>query len=178
MISSNPPKLFKIANQILSPDEKILPILPNTSNVQLCSLFEKFFKHKIASINNIICASTQSILNPTIYITIHIYSLSTFTIPSLYEVNNLLMKSHCTSHTDPLPLSLYHKLSHLFSPIFLDIIANSLNSGQVSPCLKTATISPILKKQNLDPKSFSNYRAISHLPLLSKILERIHRPCK
>ena len=83
------------------------------------------------------------------------------------------MKSHCTSPTDPLPLSLYHKLSPLFSPIFLDIIANSLNSGQVSPCLKTAIISPILKKQNLDPSSFSNYRPISHLPLLSKLLERI-----
>ena len=42
LISSNPRKLFKIANKILSPpDEKILPILPNTSNFQLCSLFEK-----------------------------------------------------------------------------------------------------------------------------------------
>ena len=168
MISSNHCKLFKIANKILSPpDEKIIPILPNTSNFQLYSLFEKFFKHKIASINNIICASTQPILNPTIYITHHIDSLSTFTIPSLYEVNDLLMKSHSTSPTDTLPLSLYHKLSPLFSPIFLDIIANSLNSGQVSPSLKTAIISPILKKQKLDPNSFSNYRPISHLPLLS-----------
>ena len=69
LISSNPRKLFKIANKILSlPNEKILLILPNTSNFQLCSLFEKFFKNKIASINNIICASTQPILNPTIYI--------------------------------------------------------------------------------------------------------------
>ena len=33
LISSNPRKLFKIANKMLSPsDEKILPILPNTSN--------------------------------------------------------------------------------------------------------------------------------------------------
>ena len=118
----------------------------------MCSLFEKFFKNKIASINNIICASTQSILNPTIYITHHIDSLSTFIIHSLYEVNYLLMKSHCTSPTDPLPLSLYNKLSPLFSPIFLDIIANSLNSGQVSPCLKTAIISPILKKTKPRPK--------------------------
>ena len=30
-----------------------------------------------------------------------------------------------------------------------------------------------LKKQNLDPNSLSNYRPISHLPLLSKILEII-----
>ena len=99
--------------------------------------------------------------------------LSIFTIPSLYEVNDLLMKFQCTSPTDPLPLSLYHTLSPLFSPIFLDIIANSLNSGQVSPCLKTALISPILKKIRPDPNSLYNYRPISHLPLLSKILEII-----
>ena len=97
-------------------------------------------------------------------------SLSTFTIPSLYEVNYLLMNL-----TGPPPLIpyLYHSRSPLFSPIFLDIISNSLNSGQVSPCLKTVLISPILKIQNLDPNSLSNYRSISHLPLLSKILERI-----
>ena len=82
LISSDPRKLFKIANKILSPtDKKILPILPNSSNFQLCSLFEKFFENKIASINNIICASTPSIFNPTIYITHHIDSLSTLTIP-------------------------------------------------------------------------------------------------
>ena len=121
-ISSDPRKLFKIANKILSPpDEKILPILPNTSNFQLCSLFEKFFENKIASINNIICASIPSILNPTISIIHNIYSLSTFTIPSLYEVNDLLMKSHCTSPTDPLRISLYQQLPPSFSPIYLDI---------------------------------------------------------
>ena len=54
----------------------------------------------------------------------------------------------------------------------MDIIANSLNSGQVLPCFKTVIISPILK-QNLDPNSISNYRPISHLPLLGKILEII-----
>ena len=142
------------------------------SNFQLFSLFEKFFENKIVSINNIICASTPSTLNPTTYITHHIYSLSIFTIPSLYEVNDLLMKSHCISPTNPLSISLYHILAPLFSPIFLDIISNSLNAGQVSLCLKTAIISPILKK-NLDPNSFSNYRPIYQLPLLSKILERI-----
>ena len=52
------------------------------------------------------------------YITHPIDSLSIFTIPSLYAVNDLLIKSHFTSPTDPLPISLYHKLSPLFSPFF------------------------------------------------------------
>ena len=124
MISSDPRKLFKMANKILSPpDEKILPILSNTSYCQLCSLFQKFFENKIASINNIICGSTPYILNPTITIIHPIDSLSIFTIP-YYTVNDLLMKYHCASPIDPLPISLYHTLSPLFYPIFLDIIAN------------------------------------------------------
>ena len=51
LISSDPIKLFKMENKILfPPDEKILPILPNTSNVQLCSLFEKFFENKLQAL--------------------------------------------------------------------------------------------------------------------------------
>ena len=55
-------------------------------------------------------------------------------------------------------------IPYIFFPIFLNIITNSLNSGQVSP---------FLKKQNLDPNSISKYHPISDLSLLSKILERI-----
>ena len=55
----------------------------------------------------------EHLLNPTVYITHPIDSLSILTITSPYEVNDLPMKSHCTP-----------TLSPLFSPIFLDIIAN------------------------------------------------------
>ena len=38
MISSDPQQLFKMKNKILSPpDEKILPILPNTSHFHMLS---------------------------------------------------------------------------------------------------------------------------------------------
>ena len=77
----------------------------------------------MTSINNIIYATAPSILNPTISITHPIDSLSIFSIPSLYEVTDLLIKSHCTSLTDLLPISLYHTLSPLFSPIYLNIIS-------------------------------------------------------
>ena len=99
----------------------MLPHLPNMSNIQLCTLFEKIFKNKNVRINDIICASTTVytyILNTTIYIYNPIDSLSIFTIPSLYEVNEILMKSHNTFPIDPLPISLYHKLSILFFTIF------------------------------------------------------------
>ena len=71
-----------MTNKILfPPDEKILPILPNTSHFQQFSFFEKLFENKIASLTNIICASTPPILNATTSITHPIDSLRIFTIP-------------------------------------------------------------------------------------------------
>ncbi len=41
------------------------------------------------------------------------------------------------------------------------------------PELKTAVIRPHLKKPTLDPEVLANYRPISNLPFLSKVLEKI-----
>ena len=40
-------------------------------------------------------------------------------------------------------------------------------------CLKTAHITPLLKKEGLDTKDFKNFRPVSNLPFLSKLLERV-----
>ena len=55
----------------------------------------------------------------------------------------------------------------------LSIINSSLQSGIFPSALKLAIIKPILKKHNLDAEVISNYRPISNLPFLSKLLERI-----
>ncbi len=38
---------------------------------------------------------------------------------------------------------------------------------------KNAIVQPLLKKPTLDPKSLDNFRPISKLPFLSKVLERV-----
>ncbi len=37
----------------------------------------------------------------------------------------------------------------------------------------TIVIKPLIKKTQLDPKDLANYRLISNLPFLSKILEKV-----
>ena len=44
---------------------------------------------------------------------------------------------------------------------------------QVPRCFKRAVVQPLLKKSNLDAASFNNYRPISRLPFISKILEKV-----
>jgi len=39
-------------------------------------------------------------------------------------------------------------------------------------CLKHATVTPLLKKPNLDTSDLSNFRPISDLPFILKIMEK------
>ena len=48
----------------------------------------------------------------------------------------------------------------------------SLLTGYVPQSFKLAVIKPLLKKPTLDPEVLANYRPISNLPFLSKILEK------
>uniref|UniRef100_A0A4W3GU77 Reverse transcriptase domain-containing protein n=1 Tax=Callorhinchus milii TaxID=7868 RepID=A0A4W3GU77_CALMI len=61
----------------------------------------------------------------------------------------------------------------LLAPLLTDIINLSLSTGTVHTTLKTAVITPILKKPSLDPFLHSNYHPISKLPFLSKALEQV-----
>ena len=53
----------------------------------------------------------------------------------------------------------------------LDQINLSLQLGYVPQVFKVAVIKPLLKKPSLDPDILANYRPISNLPFISKILE-------
>uniref|UniRef100_A0A8D3CAG4 Reverse transcriptase domain-containing protein n=1 Tax=Scophthalmus maximus TaxID=52904 RepID=A0A8D3CAG4_SCOMX len=63
----------------------------------------------------------------------------------------------------------YHCLK---SPDHLCYKSLSPNWSRPPPVLKKAIIRPLLKKHTLDPEVLSNYRPISHLPFISKVLEK------
>jgi len=50
-----------------------------------------------------------------------------------------------------------------------------LSSGQFHPILKQSIISPLFKKSTLDKDLLSNYRPVSNLSVVSKIIEHIVR---
>ncbi len=56
---------------------------------------------------------------------------------------------------------------------FLAIINSSLSLGYAPKTFKLAFIKPLIKKTQLDSKDLVNYRPISNLPFLSKILEKV-----
>ncbi len=63
-------------------------------------------------------------------------------------------------------------LPEVIDPL-LAIINSSLSLGYVPKNFKLAVIKPLIKNPQLDPKDLVNYRPISNLPFLSKILEKV-----
>jgi len=74
---------------------------------------------------------------------------------------------------DPLPTSIVKEQIDVSVPVITDIINMSLSSGTVPKQLKIAVVTPLLKKLNLDTNTLKNYRPVSNLPFISKILERV-----
>ncbi len=89
------------------------------------------------------------------------------------ELNKLITTSKPTTCLlDPLPTKLLKELPVAEEPL-LNIINSSLSLGHVPKPFKLAVIKPLIKKPQLDPSELANYRPISNLPFMSKILEKL-----
>jgi hypothetical protein len=80
--------------------------------------------------------------------------------------------SSATCDLDPIPTNLVKKCIQAFLPIITLIVNMSLNTANVPNDLKKALIIPIIKKLMLDPEILKNYRPISNVPFISKVIEK------
>ena len=65
------------------------------------------------------------------------------------------------------------KLASTIAPIYKHFIDESLITGTIPSDLKHSIISPLIKKPKLDCNTLSNYRPISQLTILTKLLEKV-----
>uniref|UniRef100_A0A669BMF3 Reverse transcriptase domain-containing protein n=1 Tax=Oreochromis niloticus TaxID=8128 RepID=A0A669BMF3_ORENI len=102
------------------------------------------------------------------------HCFSAFQLPSVTDISDFICKSKpSTCQLDPIPTVLVKACLPSLLPLISSIICSSLTTGTAPASLKIAAITPILKKTGLDPNNFENFRPISNLPFLSKILEKI-----
>ena len=78
-----------------------------------------------------------------------------------------------TCSLDAIPTKFLKEVIDIVGPSILLIINSSLESGLFPSIFKHAVVQPLLKKPNLDPSVFNNFRPISKLPFLSKVLEKV-----
>ena len=163
--------LFSTIERLLNPIQSYKQSLPASKDK--CNEFASFFDSKIvkirAGIMNNVASSTalcKSVENSR-------GSLSSFCEideAELSKIISTMTSSSCSLDVIPTPF-LKEVLSSVIKDI-LKIVNSSITTGVFPDSLKTAVVRPLLKKHNLDPSVLGNYRPISNLPFLGKVLEK------
>jgi hypothetical protein len=90
------------------------------------------------------------------------------------EIRKIIMSSNSKSCSlDPIPTSLLKQCLDCLLPILVSIVNTSFSSCQFPDALKHAIVVPLLKKVSLDCENKKNYRPVSNLPFLGKLIEKI-----
>ncbi len=132
--------------------------------------FMNFFTEKIDNIRNTItnvdCTASST---PASFIAPK-EKLNCFTTIGQDELNKLITASKPTTCLlDPVPTKLLKELLPVAEEPLLNIIS-SLSLGHVPKPFKLAVIKTLIKKPKLDPCELANYRSISNLPFMSKVV--------
>ncbi len=174
---NNPRFLFstvaRLTNKQMSPDLNI-PSQFNSND------FMNFFTDKIDNIRNTITNVDPTASSTSASFIAPKEKLQCFTTIGQDELNKLITASKPTTCLlDPVPTKLLLQLLPVAEETLLNIIIiiiiiiTSLSLGHVPKPFKLAVIKPLIKKPKLDPCELANYRPISNLLFMSKILEKV-----
>ena len=90
------------------------------------------------------------------------------------RLRRLVLSAPCkSSDLDPMPTSLVKDCIDILVTPIVSIVNLSLTEGCFPSHFKSALVSPLLKKPTLNKDEMKNYRPVSNLSFLSKILEKV-----
>ena len=168
-------RIFKVISSLLGKEQsQSLP--EHDSLAKLTESFNEFFIQKISLIRESLEAkqTVQHPLENNDCLPEGTTTLCVFEPASLDEIHKLVISSPTKSCSlDPVPTDLLKKTIHLLGPNITQMINMSLNTGIFPDSLKSAIVRPLLKKQSLDPNIMKNYRPVSNLAFISKVLEKV-----
>jgi hypothetical protein len=140
-----------------------------SGDVQIANAFNKFFTSIGPKLNSNFQNQAQSEAIGS-YTETH-FNLEAVSEATVLEFLNMLDANKAAGIDNVSPKLLkIAKNTNLLS-VLTSLINKSINEAVVPSSLKIARVTPVFKKGN--PKSCTNYRPISILPILSKLLEKI-----
>jgi hypothetical protein len=166
--TSNTKLMWTIINKHLHRKNPL--ILPdNDDKNELADKFNDFFIEKPLSLRSALMPGSQQGSETVTEVSV---TLSSFRLLTVSEVGSIIKNSpRKSSILDPLPTWLLLKcLPHLL-PAIHTIVNASLRDG-MPRTFKSSLVVPLIKKKDLDKNVLTNYRPISNLSFLSKIIER------
>ena len=169
----NSKETFNIVNHLMDKDLKKGMIPTNKPTDVLCDEMQKFFKEKVDKIYSEMDAARSNAADDSSTSDFKGCTWAKFLPISNEELTKILSelnKKECEA--DPIPIKLLFQVINEVTPILKFIVNDSLERGIFPDSIKNALVRPVIKDENGDVNSFKNYRPISNLPFVSKILEK------
>ena len=173
--------LDNLVSELLDTARKTLPDSNNNQN--LCDDFVKFISDQITLIRENIQQRVQdvdsSVCEESAHSTVQ-YTLDelapTIEAELIRILTNSSDKTCCIDAIkelfDAMPTNLIKKSVSLI-PCLVAIVNDSFKEGLFRSAMRTPVVRPLLKKDNLDRNTMNNYRPISNIPFISKLLEKV-----
>ena len=161
--------LFNFVDTFLDRDKNLV-LPPSNSIKETVESFNTYFEEKICAIrenfrDNLTEAVSEYHYNGPL--------LSEFSPTSMEELEDIIKSCDIkSSSVDPLPAELFKENLEVLLPVLTDIVNASLSSGSIDGA-KLAHITPLIKGQGLDSSNLKNYRPISNLSFVGKLIERV-----
>ena len=167
--------LYKRINQLLGKSKKNL--LPEEDPGQhMANKFGCFFVEKVTKIRNDIkvklskfnddeddvCSACQC--------NTEFSSFKQITLEDLGIIFSTMNNKFCS--LDPIPTNLLSECFSEIGHVIVNIINQSISQGIMPESLKNAVVKPVFKNLKEDINAFSNYRPVSNISFLSKLIEK------
>ncbi len=163
---NKPCVLFKTMDAVLHAPQMVYV----DASSAVCENFLHFFIDKVISTRAVISPPSNdpsvSVLCSAVFDKFELVTLSV-----LHDIVGHLKPSG--SPYDAVPPRFVKEVFPTVGPSVLAVVNSSLSSGVVPGNFKHAVVQPLIKKPGLDPTELANFRPISKLSFLSKVLEKI-----
>ena len=121
-----------------------------------------------STIQELNCPPLDTLLKPSSS------KLLNFKLTTSEEISSIIKKaSKASCSLDPIPTSLLRDLLPSMAPVIADLVNAALSSGKFPTDLKSAIVKPLLKKPVLDQEILKNFRPVSNLSFVSKVIEKV-----
>ena len=165
--------LYSVVNQLIDSNKKEVVLPTASSEKELADKFLVFFKEKIEKIRATFTRTSEKANVPQRDFEGQL--LFEFEPTNVEEVREIVMQHEIKcSPEDPVPVKLLSSSIDIFIPFWVDIVNLSLETGDMDG-MKSAVVNPLIKELSsiVDTENFKNYRPVSNLLLVSKIVERV-----
>jgi hypothetical protein len=162
--STNPRKLWQSISTILGKPPGQSSVIPSFT----ASEFLQFMENKVESVRKDTEGSTPPHFEPTDCV------FDTFAPCSQEAIRKMIGGAQSKScDLDPIPTSILKVHLDTLLPYLTRMCNMSIREGSIPSSQTTAIVTPRLKKAGLDATDMQNFRPISNLSFMSKVVERI-----